>query len=119
MKGATDLSKELYYYSAAFGVLDRVIKTEFDEDLFAASFVTLASYNTLVTQVNLNRGGDLTIPVQKKELDAVADEVAALSQRIRKGSDLYSVLRRIMILTFEQTGPGHYLVERGRIPRHD
>jgi len=117
MKKTEDLSKQIYYYSAAFGALDRAIKTEFDEDLFAASFITQTSYNTLVSQVNLIRGGDLNVPIQKEDVDAIADQISTLSQRIKKGSDVYPALRRIMVLTFAQTGPGRYLAERGRIPR--
>ena len=115
MRSAPDIPRALFYYSAVYGALDRHIKLDFDPDIFAAAFVTQTTYNVLVAQSNINRSGDTTVLLLPEHINKLASSVEALAKKLRANGDVFPALKAIMMIAFAASGPGSYLVERGRM----
>ena len=110
-----NLDKEdlvVFYFSAAYGVFDRIMRENYDDDLLFAEEVMRMAY------LNMTEGAEglYSPPIDKysKEvISKIASNLNSMAEAIRKGYDIYSYVRNISILSFALTGPGIYLLERG------
>jgi len=111
----TDPSKKLFYYSAAYGITNRVMRFEFDEELLLVDALLTITYNAVNTRLQIYLSGDRTVPVTPEILDGLAGCVKDLALAIDKDRQCYDILQRIMALSFLTTGPGYYMATKGQI----
>jgi len=101
-----------FYFSAAYGAFDRIMRENYDDDILFAEEVLRIGYINMIEEAG---GPDSpTIAKYGKEIiSKVASNLNIIAEAIRKGDDIYSYLRNISVLSYALTGPGTYLLERG------
>lgn len=119
MRSADDPHSKLYYYSALFGEIQRVLNVHWDRDLVLIHSVVSTSHNQigLMTQ-NIVTGGERAIKLSSEFFDALTNAVGDLAEHFDAGEDaskLYSLLGRLAELGYASTGNGWYLLGKGRI----
>jgi len=101
-----------FYFSAAYGAFDRIMRVNYDDDILFAEEVLRIGYINIIEEAE--GPNSPTIAKYGKEIiSKVASNLNIIAEAIRKGDDIYSYLRNISVLSYALTGPGIYLLERG------
>ena len=108
-----ELVKKLFYYSAAYGAVDRTMRYGFTKQLLMAHTILNVTYNAYKERLRAIAGGDSVVPLTIGQLDRTAELVRDLGDAFNKGIDVNGILADIMLLAYMSTGPGHYLNENG------
>ena len=116
MKKEQDIPKKLFYYSAAFGCTNRVLRIEFDPELLLADLVLNTAYGLLLGRLQTFSSGDRVVPLKQDSIDELADCVAELADSFENRNDCCHILQRIASVAFQTTGAGYYMSITGRIP---
>lgn len=116
MKEMEDLSKKLYWFSAAYGVVFRVFNLEFDATLVFVHMILNAAYSTISGRLAaIREGKDETIDIPEGLFDSLQEVVEELAENIEMENehDIFKNLQRIANLTYATTGNGYYLYQKG------
>ena len=107
-------AQKLYFYSAAYGAVNRVFNIEFDPTLVHIFYILEASYNSInfMTQ-RILKGEEKSIMLPNELFDHLADAIEDLSNKIAKDGDIYPTLQKIANIAYSATGNGHYLYRKG------
>jgi hypothetical protein len=116
MKKEQDISKKLYYYSAAYGSTNRILRIEFDTELLLADLVLNTAYGLVQSRLQAVMAGDRVVPLKQESIDELADCVAELADSFEDRKDCCHILQRIASIAFQTTGAGYYMSATGRIP---
>ena len=115
MRNVEDPLKKMYYFSAGYGVIDRVQKLDFDPQLTFIHFVMNVSYQNINNRLEIIRSGEEIIPISEDFFEDLEDVVSEIQRKIRdkKDGELYSNLEELVCLAFSTTGPGYYMADKG------
>jgi hypothetical protein len=104
---------KMYFFSAVYGIANRIMNLEFDEELSFLHYVTNAAHNTIngALAAASQRRSTPTIPPQV--FQKLQDAVKELCTLIDEGKQTYSVLEKISNLAYSTTGNGYYLYLKG------
>lgn len=107
----------LYYYSAVFGALQRVMNLSYNSQLCLLHHVFLYSHREVATRLELLRQGkDKPITLSPEVLSNLAEAVLELSEKIgRSDDDFAPVLEKVASATFATTGNGYYLLQTDKL----
>lgn len=109
MKEASDPQGKLYYFSAVYGVMNRIFNLENAPDLIFAHFVISATH----AQINARlHDPDKTIQIPSELFEKLYDATAELLDVIEKNKSPYEVLRKFALLGYVTVGNGYYLYEK-------
>ena len=109
-------SQKLYYYSAAYGVILRVLNIEFDPTLVHIFYILETSYNGINLMIQrIIRGEEQSIKVQDEIFESLAQALETLSNKIAKNEDVNPTLQKITNIAYATTGNGYYLYEKGKL----
>ncbi len=106
-------AKKLYYYSAAYGIVDRTMRYEFSKQLLMAQTILNVTYNIYMERLKAIVGKDAVVPLTTAQLDKTAELVGRLGDAFDKDIDINDILENIMLLAYMSTGPGHYMNTNG------
>jgi hypothetical protein len=112
----TNIAQEkMYFFSAVFGIANRIMNLEFDPELGFVHHVTNAAYATInANLISMAQGQSVrTFPPQlfEKLQEALED----LASHIEKGESTYPALERISNLAYSTSGNGYYLFLKGAL----
>jgi hypothetical protein len=110
MKKEQDDKAKLYYFSAVYGVMQRIFNMEYSPDLIFANFVISSTLNNINMRL-LNPDAVIKVPEGLFEKLIAATE--ELSGAIEKNNSLYEVLMKFTLLGYVTTGNGYYLYQKG------
>lgn len=116
MKETEDLSKKLYWFSAAYGVVFRIFNLEFDATLVFLNWILNAAYSTISMRLAaIREGSDKTVDIPEGLFDSLQEVVEELAQNIEMENehDIFKNLQRIANLAYATTGNGYYLYQKG------
>jgi len=114
MKQASSGSEILYYFSAVFGVIQRVFNIEYDPELVYVHFLVRATYEGFMSRLQLiQKGADTSIPLLDEQFVKLTAITKELGTKISKGQGVDATLRKFVLLLFTTTGNGYYLVQKG------
>ncbi len=120
MAKSPDLLTKLYFYSAFYGEIERVLNQQWDADLSLLHLVLASSHAAIQTRANLVlQGADRVVGIPDEFPDALTKTVTALAvlfqgEDIEKNT-LSKILARLAELTYVTQGNGHYLYLKGKI----
>jgi hypothetical protein len=114
MAKSSSAQEKMYYFSAVFGIANRIMNLEFDPELAFLHHVTNAACN----MINMNlaimaQGGVATLP--PNVFDKLQDALNELATDIKDGKSTYRVLERISNLAYSTSGNGYYLFLQGKL----
>jgi transaldolase len=115
MNSELDPRKKVYYYSAAYAMVQRIfnLQPEANQQLVFIHVVLAMSYNQIKERVNNIVGGNQLVTLPEDFFDKVSSYLEQLEEKIRKNEDTYDILEKIAVLTYIADGNGHYLSQKG------
>jgi len=113
MKGEKDLRTKAFYYTGIFEELMRLNNMEYHPQLVLMHLILSTTYNTIFARISAVMAGDTTIPMPTDFFDNLDIQLAKLENNIENDEDTYTVLEKIVSLTYLLTGNGFYLSQKG------
>jgi hypothetical protein len=112
MRKETDPNNKLYYFSAVFGIMNRIYNLESAPDLVFAHFVLNSTHTEITVRLH---DSEKVIELPEGFFDNFVDATAELLDVIEKNKNPYEILRRFVLLGYVTTGNGYYLYQKGLI----
>jgi hypothetical protein len=113
MEEEKDASIKLYYFSAIFGALNRILNSEFNEDILFSHFVFRAAYDSFQVRLAQIKNNDATVPLYEAHFNGLISLSREYAKKMKKGIDATDVLKKMAVLIYSTTGNGFYLLQRG------
>lgn len=109
-----DALRRVYYFSAAYGVVHRVINSEFNNELTLMHSVLHNTYLALDSRLkSIISGGERVIELPSNALSVLSSALNELCDVISKDQDIYEPLAKIAAISYVTTGNGYYLYRKG------
>jgi len=115
MSTANTPQQKMYFFSAVFGIANRIMNLEFDPELGFIHHVTTAAYNTINTTLLLISQGQSVPTLPEGIFDRLQEALEDLATHIEEGKRTYPVLERISNLAYSTSGNGYYLFLKGML----
>jgi ABC-type protease/lipase transport system fused ATPase/permease subunit len=118
MKESNDITDKLYFFSAAFAILDRIFNLEFNPTLVLIHMVLQTAYFTISGRVEaLIRGQDKVVKIPERFFDSLQETILDIANNISKDdkNELFKNLQKIANLSYVTTGNGYYLFKKGML----
>ena len=113
MSGNNDARQKMFFFSAVFGVVNRIMNIECDPELVFVHQVTNAAYNIINTNLIMAIQGQTTPTIPTPVFDKLQEVLEDLATYIEEGKKTYPVLQRISNLAYSTSGNGYYLFLKG------
>jgi hypothetical protein len=110
MKEAEDPKAKLYYFSAVYGIIQRIFNIDYDDDLVFIHFVLQSTYNNINMRM---QNPDPVIKMPEDLLIRLIADTEELLGVIEKNGNSYEVLKRFVLLGYITAGNGFYLYQKG------
>ncbi|MFH1087592.1 MAG: hypothetical protein V1737_03285 [Chloroflexota bacterium] len=112
--GKADKARDkMYFFTAVYGVAQRIMNLEFDPELGFVHNVTNAAYNTINTALLMAAQGQSAPTLPANVFDELQKALKDLATHIEEEKQTYTVLERISNLAYSTSGNGYYLFLKG------
>ena len=112
----TNVAQEkMYFFSAVFGIANRIMNLEFDPELGFVHHVTNAAYTTINANLMLVAQGQSVRTFPPQFFEKLQEALEDLATNIEGGEPTYPVLERISNLAYSTSGNGYYLFLKGAL----
>ena len=111
-----DAASKLYYFTAAYGKIQRVInETPHPEpELVFVQFVLNAAYNAINARAQaMAHGMETPVSIPPNLFDRLQSALGELATAIQSGESTHECLQTIVNLAYSTTGNGYYLFMKG------
>lgn len=115
MKKATTIQEKLFFFSAVFGIANRLMNLEFDPELGFLHHVTQAAFNTINPSLLMATQGQSPVTFPPSVFDKLQEALNDLAICIEDGKPVYKQLQRISNLAYSTSGNGYYLFLKGAL----
>ncbi len=121
-KLAATPEEKLYYFSAIYGVINRVMNFHTDPILVFVHQVLQTTHHSVVSRLNAPKtpGQESFLGVPDQMIDAVFSATEDLRSAFEKyasqekaDSDMWTALKRFANISYAATGNGFYLYQKG------
>ncbi len=118
MSNTKDHKEKLYYFSATYAMVSRVLNIEYDDMLIFIHSVLLNSYsniNSFFNNIISNKDTFYSIP--KNYFDILENALRDLTRAIDQNDELVinNILKRFSLIGYITTGNGNYLYKKGML----
>ncbi|MBI4299696.1 MAG: hypothetical protein HY677_01065 [Chloroflexi bacterium] len=114
MKESPDPAAKMYFFSAVYGMAQRILNIEFSPELTFVHNVLQFVYSTIMQRVVASSTGQergiLLPPHLFERLESALDDMIGMVER---GEKTYPALERMSNLAYSTTGNGYYLFLKG------
>lgn len=116
IKAKPNPSEILFYFSALYGVVNRVYNIEYDIRFLYLHDVLTSVYNAFLNAVNTSKAGAAPSLIQEKHFKRLTELLSELNVCIKNDFEgVHSIYEKLIELKYTTTGNGYYLLERGKI----
>lgn len=117
MREEKQSAQKLYFFSAAYGVVFRIINLEFDPTLVFIHNVLQHTHVTINSMaLRIEGKEERVIQIPEKVFESLVEALEELSNKIEIDTDVSPTLQRISNIAYVTTGNGYYLYQKG-IPK--
>ena len=113
MSKVNDARQKMFFFSAVFGIANRIMNLEFDHELGFVHNVTSAAYSTINTNLIMVAQGQSVPTIPDTVFDKLQEALEDLATCIEEGKKTYRVLERISNMAYSTSGNGYYLFLKG------
>lgn len=116
MKRVSDHERKLYFFSAVFGMVQRILNFEYDPGLmfdFQVLQLVHSMLNARIIAIKARQDGGVSIP--EGLFDSLEKALEELADSVDGGKDNYSTLQKMVNLAYIATGNGYYMYLKGMI----
>jgi len=108
--------ERMYFMSASFGALARVLNIEYDRRLVFSHVVLQGAHQAVMQLVNQTASGvERAIHFPLPIIDSLADLVEDVGHQLTGGESIADTLEKIAEVAYGMGGNGHYLYRKGII----
>jgi len=115
MSASKNILEKIYFFSAVYGIFNRVMNIEFDPELNFIHQVTGSSYSLMSNSMMAIKSGQMVNTFGENLFSKLEDSLKQLANDIEKDEPTYISLQEIVNLSYSTSGNGHYLVLQGKI----
>jgi len=117
VKEEQDNRRKNFFFSAAYGIVFRILNFSFDPELVLIHGVLNMTYSTTdALQKRIERGEESVIQIPfDKFFGTLVSLTEELATAIEEDKNIYEVLQKIAVLSYALTGNGYYLYQKGII----
>lgn len=116
MKQTTVPADKLYFFSAIYGIAQRLMNFEFDPELCFLFQVLQLAYQTINTRLAaMQSGQEGGVRVPEGLFERLEDSLLELADVVGRGENTCPVLQKILNLAYATTGNGYYLYLKGML----
>lgn len=115
MRKSATAKEKIFFFSAVYGVANRIMNLECDPELVFLHEVTSTAYNVINTNLSAAAQNVSVTPLPPALFDKLQDAVEDLATYIEKGGKTYPILERISNLAYIAKGNGYYLFLKGML----
>lgn len=108
MKEESDASRKLYFFSATYGAIGRVLRYFSNSELIIDHAILNLCYSTLNDRIHRLKGGDVAVPLPENWSEQLVDYVWEFKKAIGENRSTYPALEKIAKLGLLATGAGYY-----------
>jgi hypothetical protein len=110
MKEEEDYKTKLYYFSAIYGIMERIFNIEYSPDLIFAHFVLNSTYKNINIR---SQNPDTAVKLPDELFEKLIAATEELLSVLEKDQSLYEVLMKFTLLGYVTLGNGYYLYKKG------
>jgi hypothetical protein len=113
----SDIFAQLYFFSAGYGVVNRLLNDKWDAELSLIHTVLQATYREIQSRLQASSRGEQIIAIPERLMPAIieATEKLAVAIQDKRDGEIYPILARFSELSYAGTGNGYYLFLKGEI----
>jgi hypothetical protein len=116
IRDESDIRRKNFFFSAAYGVVQRIINIDFDPELVVIHNVLNSTFTMLNNlQTSIDSGTEKVIQIPLLLFDDLADLLDELAGAIQESQNTYEIIQKIAVLSYMLTGNGYYLYKKGII----
>lgn len=106
-----NIRKKLYYFSAIYGVVERIMRLHLEPQLVLVHAVLNLTYNSLMGLVQSRERGDIARELPPNLTETLVEYLTKLRNELAEDKDTYKTLQKIILLGYSATGPGYYTTQ--------
>lgn len=110
MTSENDEKKKLYYFSATYGVIQRISNIDYDDTLIFIHFILSSTHANINARI---QNPDPVISIPEKLFSSLENATKQLLDAIKNDKSVYESLEKFVLIGYVTTGNGFYLYERG------
>lgn len=104
---------KMYYYSATFTMMQRILNIEYDSHLEYIDLVVSGAYSMIQDRLNRMKVGEQVIVLIPDFFVLLEGYLKELRDCINSDKDAYKTLEKILLLANLTTGNGYYRYQKG------
>lgn len=108
MQDEKNLKRKLYFFSASYATLERLMRYSLDPQLLLTHAVLHLCYGSLNSRLNNIAQGDVTVEMPESFDEKLVEYLAELRDEIAENKDTYQTLAKFTHLAYQTTGAGYY-----------
>ena len=118
MNSTKNAREKLFYFSATYAMVSRILNIEYDPMLILIHSILLSTYsnmNSFLNNVASNRDTFYSIP--KNYFDIIESNFKNITKAIDSNDEpnIYKALKKFSVLGYIFTGNGNYLYKKGTL----
>lgn len=116
MKEEKDPDFKMYYYSAAYGILGRILHFQYDPQLAFVFSIFQASYQSVISHLDSIKKGRKFPPMPSEAFfNKLAEFTIEVKEKLeeKKDNEIYLILEKIVCHIHQLTGAGFYQLLKG------
>ena len=118
MNSAKDAREKLFYFSATYAMVSRILNIEYDPMLVLIHSVLLSTYSNMNSFIiNIASNKDTFYSIPKNYFDMIESTLKNITKAIDSNDEpnIYEALKNFSALAYIFTGNGNYLYKKGTI----
>lgn len=116
MKATDQPAEKLYFLSAVYGAVQRILNIQYDDELVYIHQVVVQAYQQIVGRIGLVRQGqESPVTVSPSLFGKVEEAIGELRQSIANHEAPDAPLKQLAVLGYSTTGNGFYLQIKGQL----
>jgi hypothetical protein len=107
--------EKLYFFSAVYGVANRIMNIEYDPELVFLHNVTSLAHNTINTAISVASRGQSVSTLAPRVFESLQNAIKELIVFIEEEKPTYPALEKISNIAYSTCGNGYYLYLKGAL----
>jgi hypothetical protein len=103
-----DASKKLYFFSAAYAAIERLMRQCPNKELFISHAILNLCYGTINDRINRIKAGDANVPLPTDWSVQVVTYLKQFAEALQNNTSVYPALENFVQLGYFASGPGYY-----------
>jgi hypothetical protein len=108
MREEKNPKKKLYYFTASYGALERLMRYSLDPQLLLTHAILNLCYGSLNSRLNSIARGDVVVEMPENFDEKLIEYLTELRNEIAENQDTYQTLEKFVHLAYQTTGAGYY-----------